>query len=108
MKFTDSLINDQLLARIQPLMQEADHTVFPAKFSPISIEDPCISQGVIHKKRGRKAPFLLLCMFLLAFANRLHTQANPSLLVDFEHLDLDDITLSELVADILHALFTDL
>src|SRR3546814_20057425 len=44
----------------------------------------------------------------LAFLDGLHRQADAALLVDFQHLDLDDVDFLELVGDLLDALVGDL
>src|SRR3546814_8804251 len=44
----------------------------------------------------------------LAFVHGLHRQADAALLVDFQHLDLDDVAFLELVGDLPAALVGDL
>src|SRR5690606_11959064 len=71
--------------------------------------------SVTNKKAGR-SPLFLSCDVTcnlhsrraLAFLDSLHRQADAALLVDFQHLDLDDVAFLELVGDLLDALVGDL
>lgn len=63
------------------------------------------------KKGGYMPPFF--CYFNvkrldLLFLQSLHGQADPALLVHFQHLDLDDLAFAQFVGDVLHTLTRDL
>src|SRR3546814_15783891 len=90
--------------------------------SDVCSSDLCLCRHrLLHGKRskekaGRSPPFHiarrcrdgLLGRCTLAFFDGLHRQADAALLVDFQHLDLDDFAFLALVVDLLAELVGDL